>query len=1608
MTDANAQSKVLVVPIHIAVLRSGGGNIGALGARADFSKLPYCEQEQAVQTCPFTSDLALEETKKQPTPGVHLHWTLPEAFRTLRKQPEEEGRASQPEGEEEAVTLPNRWRVTRTIHGPKGSRSQSWIIESNRLNRKDPRLNVWPATVTVPVHPDDAFATSEENTVDESYLGCEQSHRYLGQVFDAVTWTEQQEEMAVIDPGNPENNKEYLFQMLPPSLGRSVRRRYPLRSRRLTPKTELHKRTTPYDLTIVGYGDLDFTSFYPNCSSVFGFCDPADQLAVSGYDCTQDKLSYSVTGWYCEDEKDPLQKLNFSFFQSTVLQLNGNGKVECPAHGNPTEAISVSLWVKSASETWNSSSDLLCKRDAFILHPEKNSKKIQFKVSLPKGWKTVAFTPDDSFDLKQWHQYAATYDGKVLILSIDGEECARTEGAGAITNANSELSIGHDPVHGGDDGFKGLLAHVCLWQKALSAAEIQAFHERPPTSEEADLLAYFPLNQFATGSTVTNLGGKEVPHVCPDGTVINGSIVTSNSLPVTCSTKDDADAYQAYQDSGLKLGEQETGCYNSEFEWFFPSPSKVKPVASLYHGIVEAFDFDVTQVYDIPTQISQGKHDIVIGNNTAEAYSALLTVRLENTISENTLNALQSNLLPTLNKVGGAIAVDRQLHAARFRPAVEGKTWQLTGIRTDDNLDRLDKQSQANTTLPKLTSELIALVNELNEAELSIQQVELQLTGTQQQLMADWRKFLYFQYTKSFPVGSPPYHWLNEQNTQGSGDPRAPILNYLDSVLYGFEVEIVRLRQVQNDQANKISRLQRAIRSILEETDAVLQTPRGVVFRGKLSAYYELTPGSTIPATYYQANEPCVLLAGPGLETPINYQHCPDRRDGFLECDVDLPNNLPASSPFLPDRFAAVSAATFAGRQAGAVLASTLQALEKRACLVANNDRSFTVPSPKITVTKKGEIENCWLPLMLAWEAKVRPLKVATLPQNELHYEADTLLTRFNWNDEVMDLKENKDLLNKQKQTLVVKNRLQLSAGVTASLQDQINILLEKLDDPQSQDAIALKDLKSKLSQTKLMSQVMAGFSQGLLMRAQTMQLAVWDPVAGTTTDWDRVVKMQDAIGDQNSLGEVSSGSFSPLRGGIMQLAIQVIDCFGRNLLLQQSDEHGSPQSGFIVAQSLTPADLDVALTRYINLPPRLVAPAHLHFNWICAQSLKRYINSHDVNPILGWILYNYLENSLDIYDAKGKTIGSIFVVERDGRLVLLSQGQPGSTNWPDLAPINNKILAAVVDMLSRQTPAYLHAFFTMLNDATQLTPSEVNNATNVSVLLGKPLALVSAYLKLECNGHAFPLSQGWMELKAAATTSPPLNMLAARNAQALHEVQFPMRLGHENSVDDGLIGFFKHMPNREIDTARFYSQSASDAEVASTATIVQPKIDDLVLSIDPQHCELVTLLIDPFKPVHLTSGVLPIQSLTVSKEHLDAALENMKSTFLLTPVICPPGFIDLPSPTEVVRKLPMPTPSVSLSNGQWSWLQPEGRSADASLTWDTYEPTNSSCEVGVNFSPQTIHEGWLVLSHSRQTLVLEDQPTPSDQMLLPEPVLPPEVFPEVNAGDEPPLETRF
>ena len=52
-------------------------------------------------------------------------------------------------------------------------------------------------------------------------------------------------------------------------------------------------------LTVIGYGDINFSSFYPNCLGVFGFHDANISLPASD-------VTYTVLGWHADEEDDVL------------------------------------------------------------------------------------------------------------------------------------------------------------------------------------------------------------------------------------------------------------------------------------------------------------------------------------------------------------------------------------------------------------------------------------------------------------------------------------------------------------------------------------------------------------------------------------------------------------------------------------------------------------------------------------------------------------------------------------------------------------------------------------------------------------------------------------------------------------------------------------------------------------------------------------------------------------------------------------------------------------------------------------------------------------------------------------------------------------------------------------------------------------------------------------------------------------------------------------------------------------------------------------------------------------------------------------------------------
>ena len=85
----------------------------------------------------------------------------------------------------------------------------------------------------------------------------------------------------------------------------------------------------------------------------------------------------------------------------------------------------------------------------------------------------------------KWSHVAMTFDGKVLKLYINGSLRTASESFGEQISNDSAFRMGGAPAARKEDGFKGLLTDVRLYDRAHSADEINAsFMEKPGLTEE--------------------------------------------------------------------------------------------------------------------------------------------------------------------------------------------------------------------------------------------------------------------------------------------------------------------------------------------------------------------------------------------------------------------------------------------------------------------------------------------------------------------------------------------------------------------------------------------------------------------------------------------------------------------------------------------------------------------------------------------------------------------------------------------------------------------------------------------------------------------------------------------------------------------------------------------------------------------------------------------------------------------------------------------------------------------------------------------------------------------------------------------------------------------
>lgn len=140
----------------------------------------------------------------------------------------------------------------------------------------------------------------------------------------------------------------------------------------------------------------------------------------------------------------------------------------------PTTAVTVEAWARSDTELWNNTGMLVSKRSAFIIHPNQNTKSVNFYI-FTTGWNAISFdlASIPGFDLRDWHQYVGVYDPTAtnqLQFYVDGLLRATGNLTGAINSSTDYTYIGYD--NAGARWFDGSIDEVAIYDHALSEGDI--------------------------------------------------------------------------------------------------------------------------------------------------------------------------------------------------------------------------------------------------------------------------------------------------------------------------------------------------------------------------------------------------------------------------------------------------------------------------------------------------------------------------------------------------------------------------------------------------------------------------------------------------------------------------------------------------------------------------------------------------------------------------------------------------------------------------------------------------------------------------------------------------------------------------------------------------------------------------------------------------------------------------------------------------------------------------------------------------------------------------------------------------------------------------------
>ena len=995
-------------------------------------------------------------------------------------------------------------------------------------------------------------------------------------------------------------------------------------------------------------------------------------------------------------------------------------------------------------------------------------------------------------------------------------------------------------------------------------------------------------------------------------------------------------AYQEKTDAVKDSGAQITGL------------ADIIPAAILCHGFIEGVKWSSTTKNGVPA----GKTlHLAVADTATDALAALLEKEFGGDPAK-LLAVFQYDLLADLEKPGGDLIVERKIHERSFRPLQRGIRWDLL----QDNY--FSESSFTEGGSPPIPGDIRLLLAKLNALQKEINFQQRNANSLQSEIYATWYKKVLAAEQK------------DELSTR---------LTKLQAGLTELTEKIAALENTSAAQQKKITKKLKAFLPCW-----------------KLQQFNE--------PEFWRPNDPVVLLAGEALQRSSRYgedgrfrddgrllcrlsgteitgikvkvprahqdvtfipvdpgKHETDESDDYWRRPFDVVAKIPVD--FHQDVFALLREAlllSLDSKRAEHIITAVYKAIDPGVQHAKEIDKLSDslcrqylerlwddARNPKINdfqlrrqykygqddweaefigqfpspVTKNSWAGNPWLPLFLQWQV---------CWVTDASGTPDAL---GKWMSNGRDFSRKEGFPPAENKSPKYTGTSLLTPGVALHLSErlrQYNLLHENEQ---------LRTIQTAVNSLNILGQSLGGFTDQLLMRRSHLEVRPLDPAPEDDVFGPKLADVYETVKDIDWLSPLEAGIFSPLRAGCLIIQkLWIIDAFGQFLPLEE--EH--PGYGIKAISSRRLRGSGGA----IQLQPRLTQPARLAVHWIPSGD-KASGDQENFNPVCGWILPNFLDQSLMIYDAGGCALGALQVVQKKS----WSGGAGGiheeieSFHWIDipgsrdiffgvspqkmenpLPPEANSHLRNFVMGLLPLSEGCGQRFSALLNSMSEalssLSAGGAGRNPNLALLIGKPFALVRAALRLEVDGRLVTSPDGL--------------------TGGIEKIKFPLHLGNRRKRndlwlgDDGLAGFFLDNNYKKFYPAFRLMENSDSYNI----------YDNSQLHISLATPLNLTLLLDPARGFCASCGILPQTAFSFPHQDIADTLENKQALFFCGPVINPAS-------SEEMR---MPQPSDIY--GQWSWTHhPEVMKWGETAIGDVERDQNVFPD-----SPHRIAEGWLKL----------------------------------------------